>query len=551
MESLLQRLARPEILALKTYSSARMEMTDSSGMIQLDANENPFLPYPQTKSVDGVNRYPEPQPKSLLSKMANLYQVKHDQVLVTRGMDEVIDLLIRVFCIPYKDNIVITPPTFGYYKVAADIAPAAVKTVPLDLAADFALDSNQIINICDTCTKIVFLCSPNNPTGTLLPIEQIEFIVKNLPEAIIAVDEAYLEFSVGVSAVSLLSKYPNLVVMKTLSKAYAFAGVRIGTLIAHPELINLVRKILAPYPLPKPCVDLALNALSPFGLELASSRIELIKTERERMYLELSKISDLTVYESQANFLLIKVNDANYVYQKLLAQGIVVRNRSTDIPNTLRITVGSVSENDLVLAAFGVKVPVKNERTATISRKTNETEIMLSLNLDQVLPIKVNTGIGFFDHMLEQLAKHGGFSLELSAKGDTHIDFHHTVEDVAIVLGQALNKALGDKCGIERYGFVLPMDESCAFATIDLSGRGVLVYEANFVTRQIGDFPVEMVEHFFLSFANNLQASIHLKVTGNNSHHMVEGLFKACAKALNQAISKTKHNNLPSTKGLL
>lgn len=552
MKVLLEKLSRPEIWALKGYSSARMEMSDSSGMIQLDANENPFTPYPQTKSVLDVNRYPDPQPKALLAKLSSIYHVSVDKVLVTRGMDEVIDLLVRVFCVPYQDSIVITPPTFGYYKVAADLAPALTKIVPLDLEHDFALDSDKLIASCDKFTKLVFLCTPNNPTGSILPLEQIEFIVSRLPDTIIAVDEAYLEFANSASAVALLDRYHNLVVMKTLSKAYAFAGVRVGTLIAHPELISLVRKVLAPYPLPKPCVDLTLDALSPFGLELANARIELIKSERERMFNVLSKLDGLRVYKSQANFLLLKVDDASTLYKDLLARGIVIRNRSHDIPNTLRISIGTVTENNLVLAAFGIKQDMPKERSATVSRKTNETEILVRVNLDHVSPIKIHTGVGFFDHMLEQLARHGGFSLELSAKGDTHIDFHHTVEDVAITLGQALREALGDKRGIERYGFVLPMDEACAFATIDLSGRGVLVYEARFEASQIGDFPVEMVEHFFLSLANNLGAAIHLKVTGSNSHHMVEGLFKACAKALGQAISKTHGNdNLPSTKGVL
>ena len=152
--------------------------------------------------------------------------------------------------------------------------------------------------------------------------------------------------------------------------------------------------------------------------------------------------------------------------------------------------------------------------------------------------------------MLEQLARHGGFSLKLMATGDTHIDYHHTVEDVAIVLGQCLHKALGDKKGIQRYGFTVPMDEALATASIDLSGRGVLVLDAEFKTPMIGDFPVEMVHHFFLSLAHELKAAVHLKVTGENSHHMVEGMFKAFAKAFNQAIS-INGDAIPSTKGML
>lgn len=549
----LEKIARPEIWRMVGYSSARSEMADFAGMVQLDANENPFIPYPESHEVSKVNRYPEPQPNNLLTRLAAMYGAKVDQVLVARGMDEVIDLLVRVFCIPYQDSIVITPPTFGYYQVAADIAGADVIKVSLNEVNNFTLNADELISSCHPQVKIVFLCTPNNPTGNVIPLVDIEKIAKALPQTIIAVDEAYLEFADTASAITLMPKYANLVVMKTLSKAYAFAGVRVGTLVADNEIIKLVSKVLPPYPLPEPCIRLAVQALSPFGLALAHDRIEMLKRERERMFKFLSKIAGVHAYVSQANFILLKVDDASKIYQNLLAKGIIIRNRSKDIVNTLRISIGKPEENDLVLTAFGVKFKHKTrmERTATVVRKTNETDIMLQINLDKQMPININTGIGFFDHMLDQLAKHGGFSLQVAAIGDTHIDFHHTVEDVAIVLGQALKQALGSKLGLQRYGFVLPMDEACAFATIDLSGRGVLVLEADFPTPMIGDFPVEMVRHFFLSLSQQLGAAIHLSVSGENSHHMVEGLFKACAKALGQAITQTQHNSLPSTKGML
>ncbi|MCC2625788.1 MAG: histidinol-phosphate aminotransferase [Burkholderiales bacterium] len=549
----LQNIVRPEIWKMAGYSSARMEMTDVSGMIQLDANENPYLPYLTTKSgVGNINRYPHPQPDAVLARLAAIYGVSQKQVLVGRGMDEIMDVLVRVFCIPYKDKIMITPPTYGYYQAIADIAGITVSKVPLS-STDFSLDVAGVIRNTDENTKIIFLCTPNNPTGNVFSLKDIEQIASSLPNVIIAVDEAYIEFADVPSATTIVHKYQNIVVMRTLSKAYAFAGVRVGTLIAIPEIINVARKVLAPYPIPIPVTNLILEALSPFGLELANSRIELLKSERDRVFKHLTSLPGIHVYPSHANFLLFKVSDANAVYKDLLAKGIIIRHRGKDVENTLRFTIGSQEENDLVLRALGVKLDIakQNERQAILNRKTNETEILAKINLDKQLPVKISTGIGFFDHMLEQLAKHGGFSMELSAKGDTHIDYHHTVEDVAIVIGQALKQALGDKRGINRYGFVLPMDEACAFATLDLSGRGVLIYEAKFKNLLIGDFPVEMVEHFFLSLADQLEAAIHLKVTGDNSHHMVEGLFKAFAKALNQAINRTNNNNVPSTKGTL
>ena len=384
-----------------------------------------------------------------------------------------------------------------------------------------------------------------------MTLGEIETLLQAKPEIVLAVDEAYLEFSDLPSAIALMDKYDNLVVMKTMSKAFAFAGVRLGSLLAQPPIIELIRKVMAPYPLAEPCIRVALQTMSPHGLYLAQSRIELLKAERERVCHELQKVPDITVYPSDANFLLVQVADGAKTYKELLAKGIIVRNRHKDIANTLRITIGSPEENNLLLAAFGVgSAPIKPQRTATVIRNTNETQIIAEVNLDKTAPLKIATGIGFFDHMLEQLGKHGGFSLKLQADGDIHIDYHHTVEDVAITLGQALKQALGNKRGINRYGFTVAMDESQASATIDLSGRGVLVYQASYQTPLIGDFPVEMVEHFFYSLADSMEAAIHLQVSGDNAHHQVEGLFKAFAKALQQAISITG-DSLPSTKGVL
>ncbi len=548
----LEKQVRPEIWALKPYSSARSEFSAASGMIGLDANENPYRPYPQSAEMDGVNRYPEPQPQRLVAFLAALYKVRVEQLWVGRGMDEGIDLLIRVFCIPYQDNIITTPPTFAYYKTAATIAGVETRELTLGSAPEFTLSTSELIKLCDKNTKIVFLCTPNNPTGSELTHAAIAELARSLPHTIIAVDEAYLEFSELASAQMLMEQYSNLVVMKTLSKAYAGAGLRVGSILAQTPIIQLLAKVMAPYPLPEPCIRLALQVLSPLGLNLAQQRIKLIKEERERVYNSLNSIPGITVYRSAANFLLIKVADATKTYQELCAHGIIVRNRSAEIPDTLRITIGTPVENNLLLAALGVpQGVVKVPRSATLIRTTRETKIIVQVNLDQSTAGVIKSGVGFLDHMLEQLAKHGGFGLQLMAEGDTHIDFHHSVEDVAITLGQAIKQALGAKYGIQRYGFVLPMDESRAAVSLDLSGRGVLVYQANYSTPLIGNFPVELLEHFFLSFAEHLGAAIHLQVDGVNAHHMAEASFKALALALSQAITQGGSNQVPSTKGSL
>jgi imidazoleglycerol-phosphate dehydratase/histidinol-phosphatase len=189
-------------------------------------------------------------------------------------------------------------------------------------------------------------------------------------------------------------------------------------------------------------------------------------------------------------------------------------------------------------------------RTATVARKTKETDISVEVRLDQETPIRVTTGIGFFDHMLEQVAKHGGFSLQLSCSGDLHIDEHHTVEDCALALGQALKTALGDKRGIQRYGFLLPMDEALAQVAIDLSGRPYFVFDGTFGRDQVGQLPTELVPHFFRSLAETLGAAINIRVAGENTHHMIEACFKGVGRALRQAIRVTD-TQLPSTKGTL
>lgn len=528
----LEKLVRPEILELKPYSSARSEYSGAA-QIQLDANENPWPPYGARFTL---NRYPEPQPKLLRQRLAEIYQVEEAQLLITRGMDEGIDLLIRTFCSPGKDAIVIIPPTFGYYQVAANINGAKVIQAKLD-----KLEQG----------KIVFLCTPNNPTGESIKLDKIAEIC-NSYSGIVAVDEAYIEFSDIPSSACLLKQYPNLVVMRTLSKAYALAGVRIGAIMANAEIIAILKRVLPPYPIAQTSSAIALQALSPIGLYYTNNKIKEIKEQRQYLYQQLSKCSEvIRIYSSEANFLFVIFKDSDAIYQRLKTAGIIIRNRSNELAGALRITVGSSKENELLLCALGLLTKLDEPtRKASYNRKTTETEILCEVSVDGLGTTNISTEIRFFDHMLEQLAKHSGISILLKATGDIDIDAHHTIEDVAIVLGKALKEALGNKYGINRYGFVLPMDEAEAQVSIDLSGRGYCNFDAEFTSQQVGDLPTEMVKHFFETLSANLEAAIHIKVTGNNTHHMVESCFKCFAKALKQAISESG-SVLPSTKGVL
>ena len=260
------------------------------------------------------------------------------------------------------------------------------------------------------------------------------------------------------------------------------------------------------------------------------------------------------VFPSDTNYLLVRVKDAADLCEKCRASGIILRNQShqPELENTVRVSIGSDEDMQAFIDVVnGEAVSGRSsQRVETVIRKTNETAISVRVDLDAVAPVHINTGIGFFDHMLDQVAKHGGFSLEIECDGDLHIDPHHSVEDCAIALGQAIRLALGDKRGIGRYGFFLPMDEAQVKVALDFGGRFYLDFKADFPESHVGDLPTEMVSHVFYSLAENMQANLHIAVTGENTHHMVEACFKGFGRALRQAIRRDG-DEMPSTKGSL
>jgi histidinol-phosphate aminotransferase len=338
-------LARPEIRAMQPYSSARMEA--SGGQILLNANESPW----SSNGDDlGCNRYPDPQPAALIDALAALYGVQRDQLLVGRGSDEAIDLLVRAFCRAGEDAILIQPPTFGMYAVCARIQNATV--IEVALAADFTLDVDAVLAAVTPAVKLVFICSPNNPTGQTVPRAAVERLVQALAgRAVLVVDEAYVEFAEAGSVADLIGQYDNLAILRTLSKAWALAGARVGSLLAHADVIALLRRIMPPYPLPLPCVAAALAALS--APSVAAEHIAVIDEQRDVMRAALARVAGVReVLPSQANFLAVRFDDAGAVYQRLLAAGIVVRDvrRYPNLADALRITIGTPAENARVLA---------------------------------------------------------------------------------------------------------------------------------------------------------------------------------------------------------
>ena len=343
-------LARPDLRALAPYSSARMEA--QGGTVLLNANESsrpPNIPF-----GEGLNRYPDPQPRGLVETLAELYGTTGDRVLVTRGSDESIDLLVRAFCRAGEDAVLVSPPTFGMYAVCARIQGAGVIESPL--SRDGVLGIDALLAAVTPATRIVFVCTPNNPTGNLVDRGDLERITKALHgRALLVIDEAYAEYSGLHSAASLIDTYDNVAVLRTLSKAWSLAGARVGACVAHPDVIGLLRRIIPPYPLPSPCVDAAMGALSYEGRRLQRHHLHEILNERARMVVALRAMPGVKeVMPSHANFLAVRFDDAADTYRRLLAAGVVVRDVSkyAGLEDALRITIGTGNENDRVLAVL-------------------------------------------------------------------------------------------------------------------------------------------------------------------------------------------------------
>lgn len=547
------KLVRPNILGLEAYSTARDDCGSNQPEIFLDANENPYN--------NGINRYPDPHQKALKAKVAEIKGISADSLFIGNGSDEAIDLVYRVFCVPGASNAVSIAPSYGMYEVAAAMNDIEFRKV--QLRPDFSMDTEAMLSAADSKTRLMFICSPNNPTGNSFPVEQIEDILERFG-GVVVLDEAYIDFSVRPSLTSLVKRYPNLIVLQTLSKAWGMAGLRIGLAIADPAVIALMSKVKYPYNINVLAQKMALMKLDEPAKDKAVAEIV---GQRFRLEKELAKCPEVKgIYSSDANFLLVRFENPDEVYERLLAGGVIVRNRSkvSGCEGCLRITVGTPVENDrlLRLLASPVTGPVEvatpgmeilGERHIRIVRNTKETKIALELDLDSIGGSgHISTGLPFFDHMLDQIPNHGGVSLAIEAKGDLQVDEHHTIEDVGIVLGEAIGAALGDKLGMARYGFVLPMDDCDAAVLMDFGGRIDFKWNAEFKREKVGDVPTEMFSHFFQSVCAGAKCNLHIWAEGVNEHHKAEAIFKAFARALRMAVAKTPFPyELPSSKGIL
>nr|WP_314896741.1 histidinol-phosphate transaminase [uncultured Flavobacterium sp.] len=340
----INNLVRENVKQLKPYSSARDEFEDfdTADMIFLDANENPF--------ENGVNRYPDPQQSNVKTLLAKQKGVKFNQILLGNGSDEVLDLLFRTFCEPRVDNVITLPPTYGMYGVLANIN--AVENREVLLSEDFQPQIEKIMEAVDKNTKIIFLCSPNNPTGNSFSDESVVYLLQNF-DGLVVIDEAYIDFSKKESWISELDEYPNLVITQTLSKAYGLAGIRLGVCYASAAIISVLNKIKPPYNVNELTQKRALERLA--NPDKINSEIKEIITQRDKLLKVLLNVNFAKkIYPTEANFILIKVDDANKRYDELIAKGIVIRNRTTQplCDNCLRLTVGTEIENKKLIAAL-------------------------------------------------------------------------------------------------------------------------------------------------------------------------------------------------------
>ena len=554
----IESLVRPNIRAMVPYSTARDEFKGVAEVF-MDANESPF--------DNGYNRYPDPSQARLKRRIAEIKGVDVQNIFVGNGSDEAIDLCFRIFCNPGLDNAIAIAPSYGMYSTCAAVNDVEMREVLLN--DDFSLPVERLLDAADNNSKLLFICSPNNPTGNVFPREEIERILQEF-DGMVVLDEAYIDFADEPGMLRSLENWPNLIILQTLSKAWGMAGLRAGLAFASNYVMRLFAQVKYPYNINVATLS-AVEKLLKAGVD---DRVKLIKEQRAFMEQKLSGMECVwRVYLSQANFLLVQVDNAADLYNYLLGEGIIVRDRSR-MPlcdNTLRITVGTPQENVRLLRAiaeydikrYGSRAEGElvaerellqeyESRSARVIRTTNETSVSVSVDLDNSGTGGISTGLSFLDHMLMQIVHHGGIMLTINASGDLEVDEHHTMEDVAITLGQALSKALGDKRGIERYGFALPMDESEAIVLLDFGGRIDFKWEVTFYGERVGDVPTQMFRHFFQSLCSAMNCNLHISARGENDHHIAEAIFKAFARALKAAVRREPFNyEIPSSKGLL
>jgi histidinol-phosphate/aromatic aminotransferase/cobyric acid decarboxylase-like protein/imidazoleglycerol phosphate dehydratase HisB len=505
---------RPYTWALPTDEVAALAGIDAAQVIRFDQNTSP-QPLPSSRpgtiarALAGINNYPPGGYKELHRAIADYNGVDPENVTIGLGADDLILLCARAFAGP-GDSICIVPErTYPLYRMAAQLAGAQVTSCYLDN------------------TVLTYTCRPNSPLGELPELPDTRPLV---------VDEAYYEYC-GETALPLIED-GDVMVLRTFSKAFALAGARVGYALSSRELAQELYARQAPAPVTSLSAALAVAALA------SPPDVRPVVEERERLASSLRAIG-LEPLPSNANFLFVPVEDGHELSERLLRQGLVVRAYDDGI----RITVRDRADDDAIVETLArlldrpAPVAESAARSVRYVRATAETRISVRLGLDGASRVSVQTGAGIYDHFLEQLAFHAGLDLVVEGTGDLETGDHHTVEDTALAFGEALDRALGDRRGIARYGdAVVPMDDALARAAVDLGGRPYA--ELSFETEP------GMAQHFFGSLSQAGRMAIHVEATGRDPHHTAEAAYKAVGRALKTAL-RTESAGIPSTKGIL
>lgn len=473
-----------------------------------------------------------PSLEPLRERMADFWGVETHQLMVTRGASHGLEVMMRRLRVHGHEFVWAQPDHYledlcGVYNLTLRAPPASG---PIAKGGGFYLIHN-----------------PSQADGKAWDLVKARTLAVEIFPSLLVIDESYCDSCMEVSLAELAVSEPNVVVLKSLSYLFGMAGARTGALIGNSKTIQGLLKYCEPHPLPTPSVRAAEAALSPSRAMTVQSRVDMIRAEQDRLRSALKTSPVLDSFDlNDGPFLRLRPKNLIQTQTALKRMGL-----SPQVGQQgLLLALGDIAANNRLLRALDVAVEGKPPRTGEILRDTRETRISVTVNLDQPKPVKVHTGIGFFDHMLDQVATHGGFSLQLACEGDLEIDGHHTVEDCMLAFGSAVKVALGDRAGMARFGFVLPMDETEAKVSIDLGGRPFCVFKGEFQSTHIGDYQTEMTAHAFRSLSETLGASIHVEVTGGNDHHKTEACFKALGRALRQA-TRIEGDALPSTKGML
>jgi len=564
---------RPELRALGAY---HLDLSPSRH--KLDQNEVPWDLPRRLKEEMAARllaadwaRYPDFHADELRHDLGRLHGHPFEGVLVGNGSNELLSVALTAL-VALGGEVLGAEPSFGLYRSFVLKAGGVPRFLPP--RPDLKIPAEELeAEVERDPRRPLLLCTPNNPTGDALPVELVERLLERL-EAPLLLDNAYGEFC-QYDYRPLLARYPHLVLFRTFSKAWSLAGMRLGYLLADPRLVTELIKVKLPYNLGHASVIAGRVALE--AEEEARRRVRLLVARRPQWEAMLRE-EGFEVFPSEANFLLVRTSNAKEVQARLEERGIRVRDVSgyPGLAGCLRVSIGTGASLRAVRAALGPSPPgplslplppsltgrggerreEKQRRRGSVERTTGETRIRLRLDLDGG-PRRIQVPNGFFAHMLTALATHAGFGIDLEAEGDTHVDLHHTVEDVGIALGEALASALGERRGIVRFAHAYaPLDEALARSVIDLSGRGTFHYAAppevaaGWVT---AEFPLTLVADFFQAFADRGRLTLHLDIlAARNGHHAAEAAFKAAALALRQAVARrTGSAEVPSTKGTL